>query len=140
MRRENILNKKAGVFAIVLCVMLITISFSGCVQEEGGKLAIKNPDILVRYTIGDAKTLDPADCYDTASSEPIFQIYETLVTYRGNDTKTFYPCLATDWTVSNDSLTWTFNLRQNVKFSNGNDFTAEDVKYSFDRVLIMDSP
>ena len=132
MRRKNIFNKKAGVFSIVLCVMLIAISFSGCVQEEGGKLEIKNPNTIVRFTIGDAKTLDPADCYDTASSEPIFQIYETLVTYKGNDTKTFYPCLATDWTVSNDSLTWTFNLRHNVKFSNGNDFTAEDVKYSFD--------
>ena len=140
MRRKNILNKKASVMAIALSAMFIVLSLSGCVEEEGGKLEIKNPNTLVRFTIGDAKTLDPADCYDTASSEPIFQIYETLVTYKGNDTKTFYPCLATDWTVSNDSLTWTFNLRHNVKFSNGNDFTAEDVKYSFDRVLIMDSP
>ncbi len=140
MRRENILNKKAGVTAIVLCIMFIAISFSGCVQQEGGKLEIKNPNIFVRYTIGDAKTLDPADAYDTGSSEPIFQIYETLVTYKGNDTKTFYPSLATEWTVSNDSLTWTFKLRENVKFSNGNNFTAEDVKYSFDRVLTMAAP
>jgi peptide/nickel transport system substrate-binding protein len=133
---------KAGVLAIIICAMFLTIAFSGCTQEqqEEEKPEIKNPNTIVRYDIGDAKTLDPADCYDTASSEPIFQIYETLVTYKGNDTKTFYPCLATDWTVSNDSLTWTFNLRHNVKFSNGNDFTAEDVKYSFDRVLIMGAP
>ena len=140
MRRENKLKKKASVYAIVICTILITISFSGCQQQEGEKLEIKNPNIFVRYDIGDAKTLDPADAYDTGSSEPIFQIYETLVTYKGNDTKTFYPCLATEWTVSNDSLVWTFKLRENVTFSNGNDFTAEDVKYSFDRVLIMDSP
>ena len=140
MRRENNLKKKASVYAIVICTILITISFSGCQQQEDGKITIKNPNIFVRYDIGDAKTLDPADAYDTGSSEPIFQIYETLVTYKGNDTKTFYPCLATEWSVSNDSLVWTFKLRENVTFSNGNDFTAEDVKYSLDRVLIMDAP
>ena len=133
---------KAGVLAITISAMFIAIALSGCTQQEeqNGEIEIKNPNTIVRYDIGDAKTLDPADCYDTASSEPIFSIYETLVTYKGNNTKTFYPCLATDWTVSNDSLTWTFHLRHNVKFSNGNDFTAEDVKYSFDRVLIMGAP
>ena len=134
-------NKKASVVAIAVCAMFIGITFSGCVQQQGEeKPEIKLPDTIVRYDIGDAKTLDPADAYDTASSEPIYQIYETLVTYKGNDTLTFYPSLATEWTVSNDSLTWTFKLRQNVKFSNGNDFTAEDVKYSFDRVLTMAAP
>jgi peptide/nickel transport system substrate-binding protein len=134
-------DMKAGVFAIVICAMFIAIAFSGCTQQqEEEKPEIKNPTTIVRYDIGDAKTLDPADCYDTASSEPIFSIYDTLVTYKGNDTLTFYPSLATDWSVSNDSLTWTFNLRHDVKFSNGNDFTAEDVKYSFDRVLTMNAP
>lgn len=132
---------KAGVLAIIICAMFIGIALSGCTQQQQEeKPEIKNPTTIVRYDIGDAKTLDPADCYDTASSEPIFSIYDTLVTYKGNDTLTFYPSLATDWSVSNDSLTWTFNLRQNVKFSNGNDFTAEDVKYSLDRVLIMGAP
>jgi peptide/nickel transport system substrate-binding protein len=133
-------DMKAGVLAILICVMFICIGFSGCTQQQNVTTEIKNPTMIVRYDIGDAKTLDPADAYDTGSSEPIFQIYDTLVTYKGNDTLTFYPCLATEWTVSNDSLTWTFNLRENVKFSNGNDFTAEDVKYSFDRVLTMGAP
>ncbi|MCX6663995.1 MAG: ABC transporter substrate-binding protein [Euryarchaeota archaeon] len=134
-------DKKAGVVAIAICAMFIGITFSGCTQQQqNGTIEIKNPTMIVRYDIGDAKTLDPADAYDTGSSEPIFQIYETLVTYKGNNTLTFYPCLATEWTVSNDSLTWTFKLRQNVKFSNGNAFTAEDVKYSFDRVLTMGAP
>jgi peptide/nickel transport system substrate-binding protein len=134
-------DMKAGVLAIIICAMFLGITLSGCTQQqENGTIVIKNPTTIVRYDIGDAKTLDPADAYDTGSSEPIFSIYDTLVTYKGNNTKTFYPCLATDWTVSNDSLTWTFNLRHNVKFSNGNDFTAEDVKYSFDRVLIMGAP
>lgn len=101
---------------------------------------IKNHDMIIYYTDKVQKTLDPADAYDEQSMSVISQIYDTLVTFKGDDTKTFSPCLATDWTVSNDSLTWTFNLRENVKFSNGNDFTAEDVKYSFDRVLLMGAP
>ena len=74
MRRENIINNKA-VVAIILCAMFIAISLSGCVQQEEGPKEIKNPNMIVRYDIGDAKTLDPADAYDTVSSEPIFQIY-----------------------------------------------------------------
>ncbi|MBT6615812.1 MAG: ABC transporter substrate-binding protein, partial [Deltaproteobacteria bacterium] len=44
------------------------------------------------------------------------------------------PCLATDYQVSNDGLTYTFNLRDDVYFHNGEKFTAADVKYSYDHV------
>jgi peptide/nickel transport system substrate-binding protein len=43
------------------------------------------------------------------------------------------PCLATRWGESEDGLTYDFELRQGVKFHNGDPFTAEDVKFSFDR-------
>ena len=133
------MNKKFCILAIGICLSMTLTAFSGCV-EESTKIELKNPDTLVYYTFGDAKTLDPADAYDSASAEAIFSIYEGLITYKGDDLDTFYPSLATSWDVSEDSLTWTFNLREGVKFSNGNDFTAEDVKYSFDRVLTMNSP
>jgi peptide/nickel transport system substrate-binding protein len=108
--------------------------------KKGAGNQIKNHDMIVYYRAGDQKTLDPADAYDSESTDLISQIYDTLVTFQGNDSQTFSPCLATDWTVSVDSLTYTFHLRPNVKFSNGNNFTAEDVKYSFDRVLRMGAP
>jgi peptide/nickel transport system substrate-binding protein len=43
------------------------------------------------------------------------------------------PCLATHWSESSDGLTYDFELRQGVKFHNGDPFTAEDVKFSFER-------
>jgi peptide/nickel transport system substrate-binding protein len=43
------------------------------------------------------------------------------------------PCLATQWRESEDGLTYDFELRQGVKFQNGDPFTAEDVKFSFER-------
>ena len=132
---------KAGGIAIILCAILIIVSFSGCVQQQpGGKPAIKNPTTYVRYDIGEPKTLDPAEAYDSASTDMVNNIYDRLVTYKGNDTKTIHPSLATNWSVAEDQLTWTFHLRQGVKFSNGDAFDANDVKYSFDRVLIVNSP
>ncbi|RLF96785.1 ABC transporter substrate-binding protein [Thermococci archaeon] len=138
---------------LVMATMVFAI-FSGCIGEEkpaettaapttekpAGPAEVKNPDTIVRYTIGDARNLDPADAYDTASSEVLFQVYETLVTVKGSDAVTIEPLLATDWSVSEDGLVWTFHLRKGVKFSNGNDFTADDVVYSFDRVITMNSP
>jgi peptide/nickel transport system substrate-binding protein len=122
--------------------MFICIAVSGCTQQQQpGNPEIKNPTIYTRYDIGEPRTLDPAESYDSASSDMINNIYETLVTYKGNDSKTIYPSLATDWVApTGNSSTWTFHLRHGVQFSNGDAFTAEDVKYSFDRVLIMNSP
>ncbi|MEL7623412.1 MAG: ABC transporter substrate-binding protein [Clostridiales bacterium] len=45
------------------------------------------------------------------------------------------PSLAEKWEISEDALEYTFYLRKDVKFHNGNDFTAEDVKYTFERML-----
>jgi peptide/nickel transport system substrate-binding protein len=61
-------------------------------------------------------------------------IYEQLVRYDPVAKKDF-PLLAESYSVSDDGLTWTFNLRQNVKFQNGDDFTAEDVKFSIERTM-----
>lgn len=133
-------DKKAGVIAIILCSILLAVSFSGCVQQQNQKPTIKNPTTYVRYDIGEPKTLDPAEAYDSASTDMVNNIYDRLVTYKGNDTKTIYPSLATNWSVESDQITWTFHLRQGVKFSNGDTFNATDVKYSFDRVLIVNSP
>src|SRR5262249_60733300 len=45
------------------------------------------------------------------------------------------PSLAQSWTTSADGKAWTFQLRQGVKFHNGREFVADDVKYSYERVL-----
>jgi peptide/nickel transport system substrate-binding protein len=117
--------------------MLVT-SLSGCTEQS--QTQIKNPSTYVRYDIGEPRTLDPAEAYDSASTDMVNNLYDRLVTYRGNDTTHIYPSLATNWSVAEDQLTWTFNLRHDVVFSNGNTMNASDVKYSFNRVLIVNSP
>ena len=55
------------------------------------------------------------------------------------DGETIHPDLATDWTVSDDGLVYTFNLRKDVKFTDGVQLTAHDVKWTFQAFLHPDS-
>ena len=66
-------------------------------------------------------------------------IYDRLVEIEVDDqgTSKIVPSLAEDWDISGDGLEYTFHLRQGVKFQNGNDFTAEDVVYTFNRLLTV---
>jgi len=117
--------------AILIIAALAVVFMTGLV---GGQKTI------VFYMATNVLSLDPMDAYDTASFIPIHNIYDTLVGYPGEDIGNYTGVLATTWTVSPDGLYYNFTLRRDVKFSNGNAFTAEDVKFSVDRILQMDSP
>lgn len=66
------------------------------------------------------------------------QIYEGLTRLDTNQADKFctpQPGMAESWTVGEDGLTWTFNLRRSQKFHDGTPFSAEAVKFAFDRVI-----
>ena len=81
--------------------------------------------------------LDPHATSAYYSYQTLQQVLETLVDF-DND-QNLVPKLAESWTVSDDGLTYTFNLRSDVQFSNGRGFTADDVKYTYDRLLDPDT-
>jgi len=98
----------------------------------------KNDGTFVYQTIGDARTLDPAWAYDTASSQQIQMIYEPLLYYNGTSTTNFIPILATDTgTFNATNNTMRFTIRSGVNFTNGHTLTAADVKYSIMRVMAI---
>lgn len=84
--------------------------------------------------------LDPARSYELVTNLVIEQLYDGLVDYEGGERafKTIQPGLAKSWSVSEDGMTWTFNLREGAKFHSGNEVTADDVVYSFTRALKLD--
>ena len=100
--------------------------------------AIKNPGTIVEATISDPESLDPAWDYETAGGEVIMNVYQTLLFYKKDSATQFVPMLATKWDVSTDGKTYTFTIRQGVKFQGGQDLTPEDVAYSFQRGMIQD--
>jgi len=94
-------------------------------------IAQSGPDTYVYQTFGEPVSMDPARAYDTGSGGIIENVYETLFLYAGEAIDEFEPALATDYTVSEDGLTWTFNLREGVQFHSGNTMSCKDVEYSF---------
>lgn len=91
-------------------------------------------DSLVFAQGAEPRGLDPAYVDDGESSKVIVNIYEGLLAYASDSTE-LEPCLAESWEVSEDGLSYTFALRQGVKFHDGTDFNAEAVKYNIDRQL-----
>ena len=98
--------------------------------------ASKDPTTYVEATFGEPETLDPALNYETGGAEIIQNVYETLIFYDGEATDKFVPQLAESWEVSEDGTTYTFQIRQGVKFHDGADLTPSDVAYSFQRGLL----
>ncbi len=66
----------------------------------------------------------------------IQNVYETLVFYDEEKPDVFVPFLADSWEVSPDGATYTFHIREGVKFHNGESLAASDVAYSFQRGLL----
>jgi len=112
--------------------------FSSIVYRTISKSAdAKDPMTITTANIGDALTLDPAACYDTASGEVLQNIYDTLVFYDGESTDKFVPWLAESYEVSEDGTEFSFKIREGVKFHAGGDLTPSDVVYSFVRGLLQ---
>jgi peptide/nickel transport system substrate-binding protein len=90
-------------------------------------------DTLTLAIGADLDSTDPAALISGGSMQRIRQVVESLTTL--DEDGTLQPELATDWTSSEDGLTWTFNLRNDVTFSDGEPFNADAVKFSIDRLL-----
>lgn len=93
--------------------------------KEGGELTYAlatSPD-----------SLDPHRSGLAVAVRAFRTIFDSLVV-QGPD-NSIQPWLATEWTVSEDGKSYTFKLREDVKFHDGTPFNAEAVKYSFDRII-----
>lgn len=112
-------------------LLVLVILSSSC---EGDRTAT-----LVFGRGGDSVGLDPALESDGESFKVCDNIYDSLVRFRKESTD-IEPALATSWMVSDDRLTWTFVLREGVKFHDGTPFDAEAVVFSLGRQFQKDHP
>ena len=81
----------------------------------------------------ETQNLDPAGVADNGSIFVRVQIFNTLVEADPDTLPNVGPGLADDWSSSADGMTWTFHIRDNARFSNGEPVTAEDVQFSLER-------
>ncbi|MEM6617218.1 MAG: peptide ABC transporter substrate-binding protein [Pseudomonadota bacterium] len=90
-----------------------------------------------RGNSGDPETLDHHKTSTVYEANILRDLYEGLVIY---DAKAqVIPGVATDWTVSDDGLVYTFNLREDAKWSNGDTVTADDFVFAFQRIMAPDT-
>jgi peptide/nickel transport system substrate-binding protein len=102
-------------------------------DDDGGQAAGEGGGgTLVFGTASDPVVLDGALVSDGESLRVIDQIFETLVSLKPGTTE-LEPGLAESWEGSEDGKTWTFKLREGVKFHDGTDFNAEAVCFNFNR-------
>ena len=96
-------------------------------------------DTLVIAKAADPQSLDPAQTMDNNDWTITYPIYQRLVKYDtaadGTGLTSVVGELAKSWSASDDGLTWTFQLNDGQKFSDGSDVNAAAVKYSFDRLF-----
>lgn len=95
-------------------------------------------DTFIQVTAGEPETLDPAWTYETSGSGIESNLYDTLVYFNKEAADEFVANLAESWTVSDDGLTYTFTVRDGVKFHQGGDLSAGDVAYTLQRGLLQD--
>ncbi|MBX0316485.1 ABC transporter substrate-binding protein [Planococcus glaciei] len=126
---------------ILLVLISLLLIISGCSQSNAsdsqtasgssGEPA-KGGDLT--YALATSPdTLDPHRSSLAVSVRAFRTIYDSLVVQDENNE--IQPWLATEWEVSEDGKSYTFKLREDVKFHDGTPFNAEAVKYSFDRIL-----
>lgn len=117
----------SGIIAnIVLClsVVMVFVSCSTLNRLEG----------FVYYRLSaNPATLDPALMVDLASGSIAAKIFNGLV--RLNEDMEVAPDISEGWTISPDGLTYRFRLKKGIKYSNNQDVKANDIKYSFVRIL-----
>jgi peptide/nickel transport system substrate-binding protein len=100
-------------------------------RTDTGANAPKRGGSITIARIEDSRSFDKTTIFQNESIWLCEQIMESLYTV-APDGKTLKPWLATSYTASKDGKTYTFKLRQGVKFSNGNPMTSADVKFSID--------
>ncbi|MGE0464001.1 MAG: glutathione ABC transporter substrate-binding protein [Vicinamibacterales bacterium] len=117
---------------LIVVVLTVLVASAGC--GGTGTDSLTGPrDTLVFAASADATTLDPHNTTDTESDQVIMMMYETLIGF-DRDMK-IVPRLAEQWEVAPDGVTWTFHLRDGIRFHDGTPFNADAVRRNFARVM-----
>jgi len=119
---------------LIIVVAILIIVAAGAWVAFNPAPTTKQPTALT-ISFANVPNLDPAIGSDEASSAAFVNLYDTLV--YPTSTGDVKPNVATSWTVSPDGLTYTFKLRNDVKFHDGTTLTANDVVYSLNRLMAI---
>ncbi len=125
------LRRAAALFTGLALAALLVVGAVACGGDD-------EPSTFRVGMLADHNSFDPPLLLGLPDIVTVQAAYDVLV--HRNPDLSLRPMLATSWTTNDDASEWTFELREGVKFSNGKDFTAEDVVFTFERMFEVDSP
>lgn len=129
---RGILRMLGVVAAASVVAFGLSQSASGQVTTHKSASAVRGG--VFRYVTNDpTNNLDPLRLTSNGDLKVSVQIYEGLVKPEKGAPNGIAPAVATSWRKSKNGLTWTFHLRKNARFSNGQYVTAKDVQFSLER-------
>lgn len=126
---------KKRVFAAVLAAVTAAAMAVGCSTPGGGGSSSSSEEDgkVFRYSATTEPTsLDPTKCNGIGDNEVQHAITESLVRNTGGEVT---PGIADEWEVSEDGLTYTFHIREDAKWSDGEPITADDFVYGWQRMM-----
>lgn len=124
--------RRPAVSAAVAVLSAVLLLVTGCSTGQRVDLGAGAGN-LVAAIAGEPDQLDPHKTSAYFSFEVLENVFDTLV--EPDADLEMKPALAESWEVSPDELTWTFRLRPGVRFHNGDPLTAEDVVFSYRRII-----
>lgn len=127
------MNKR--IFSII-CLLATMLLISACSSDDAKGDEKKDDKELIIAIDQNFVTLDPQDAGDTVSIFGTRSMYEGLVGF--DKDMEIVPVLAEDYEISEDALTYTFKLRKDVTFHDGEPFNAEAVKANYERIIDED--
>ena len=116
--------------AVFLALLISVTALCACNGGRQGKKGSEDTSAVVGIT-QDLDSLDPHIAVAAGTDEVLFNVFEGLV--KPSVDGTLVPAVAKDYTIAPDGKSYTFTLRENVKFHNGEVVTADDVVYSIER-------
>lgn len=122
-------------FVRILALCLTMALILGCLPAALAE-DVQYKDTVILATATEQNFMDGQ--MNNTNDKVLRTVYSSLV--KRNTDNEIVGDLAESWEVSEDGLTWTFHLRKGVKFHNGKEFTAKDVKASYDRLLDEENP
>jgi len=126
---------KKVISLLLALIMVLSLVACGGKTDDGGKDPSGDPVIQDRLVIANGNMLsilDPQNNNDLWCGHTYSMTHDKLVEFDYQNNK-LVPELATEWSFDADSLTYTFKLRDDVTFHNGEKFTAQDVIYTYER-------
>ena len=117
--------------ALIGLALALLVTLGACGEDD-------EPLTLRVGMLADYNTFDPPMLLGMPDIVTAQATYDVLV--NRNPDLSLQPMLATSWSTNDDATEWTFELREGVKFSNGKEFTAEDVVFTFNRLFEVESP